>query len=134
MEWLSELKEHKVGNIYKVVLRVDTRSTEIVLHPIRRRSNLTALYGYTRITRACICILNLYINLKFLIINRKSIHARHLKFCTLTLTLQISHNITRNADVRSCIYTVWSKTYCNKVVILNIVVLASRCTDNSILR
>ena len=35
VQWLTKLKEYEVGNIDKVVLWVDTRSAQVVLHPIR---------------------------------------------------------------------------------------------------
>ena len=134
MKWLTELKEYEVCNIYKVVLWINARSTQIVLHPVWRWANLTTLNSYTCITRASIGIYNLYINLKVVILNCELLYAWHLELRTLTLTLEISHNITRNTNMRCCIYAVWSKTNCNEVVVLNIVILTSRSTNYSTLR
>ena len=36
MQWLTQLKEYEVGDIDQIVLGVDTRSTQAVLHPLAR--------------------------------------------------------------------------------------------------
>ena len=134
MKWLTELKEYKVCDIDKVVLRVDARSAQIVLHPLWRWANLTALNSHTSIARASLRINNLHVNCKVSILNSKLIYARHLKLCVLTLTLKICYKVTRNTDMRCSIYTVRGKADCDKEIILNMIVLACRGADNSILR
>ena len=46
---LPQLEEHEVGDIDQIVLGVDARGAQAVLHPLRRRAYLAVLHRHARV-------------------------------------------------------------------------------------
>ena len=60
MERLSELEEHEVGYVHDVVDRVESDRAEVLLEPLRRRSDLDSADGNSGISRSAGVLFYLY--------------------------------------------------------------------------
>ena len=129
---LTKFEQDIVGDIDQIVLGIDTHSTQRILQPLGRRSNLTTRNRHTGITRSRLLILNLDLDFQIVVINRELVNRRPSQFNLLTVCSQICCQIARNTDMRRSVDTVRCQTNTNQIVVLDIQVLLCRHTNGSI--
>ena len=134
MQRLAEFEEYEVGYIDQVVVRIESCGTQIVLHPFGRRADLAVGDRKARVARACLAVLDAYLDRHVVVVDRKSIDTRHLQRDVLAAAAQICRQIACHTYMRCRIYAVRRKAYTDQVVVLYIEIFARRSADNGIVR
>ena len=102
MHRLSELFHHIVGNIYQVIDRTDTVSSQTSLHPFGRRTDLYIFYHSCTISWAQIRILYSY----FHVVMSVFAVSLYLYYRRNKLLVKSSRRLSGNADDAVAVYTV----------------------------
>ena len=119
MQGLAQLEQHEIGDVDEVVLGIDARGAQAVLHPFGRRGDLAALNRHTDIAGSGFGILDANLYLQAVVVGSESRHVGQLHCDILAAALQVGGQIARHADMRSGVDTVGRQADLDQVVVLD---------------
>ena len=129
MQGLPQLEEHEVGDIDQIVLGVDARGAQAVLHPLRRRAYFAVLHRHARVAGGRFVVLDADGHRQVMVVGSEGRDVGHLHFGVQALTPEVSRQIARHADMRRGIDAVGGESHLNQVVVLDAEVFFGRHTD-----
>ena len=131
---LSVGHHHIVGDIHDVIDRTQANGGQLVLQPLRRFLHLTVSNTHTSIAFAGLLILNHHLDRQVMILHLELRAVRTMQRGLVAIALQPGIEVTGYAPMRETISTVGCDIHLNEPVALQMIILSSRRTHNSILR
>ena len=132
VQGLSQFEKHEIGDVHQVVLGVDARGTQAVLHPLGRGGYLAVFYGHARIAGRRLVVLDADFHAEVVVVRGESRHVGHLHRNIFPPAAQIGRQVARHADVRRGIHTVGREPHLDQVVVLDAEVVPGRRTRHGI--
>ena len=119
MQGLAQLEQHEIGDVDQIVLGIDARGAQAVLHPLGRRTDLAARDRNAGIAGRGLGILDADRHLQVVIVGSEGRNIGQFHFGIFAAALQVSGQIARHADVRSGVHTVGRESDLDQVVVLD---------------
>ncbi len=126
VEGLSEFEQHEVGDVHQVVLGVDARGAQAVLHPLGRGADLAARDRDARIAGCRLGVFDRDADFEGVVVGPEVRHVGHAHFDLLAAAAQVGRQVARHADVRRGVGTVGRQSDADQVVVLDAEVFAGR--------
>ena len=129
MERLAQLEEHEVGDIHQIVLGMDARGTQAVLHPLGRRADLAPLDRDTRIAGRRLGILHDDLDRQIAVVDPEGRHVGPLHLGRRAVGRQVGRQIAGHADVRCGVHPIGRQPDADQIVVLDPEILPGRHAD-----
>ena len=129
---LSELEEHEVGDVDQVVLGVNARGPQAVLHPLGRGADLAARDRDAHVAGAGLVVFDADRHGQVVVVHGKGRDVGPLHLRPLAAATEVGRQVARHADVRGGIHPVGRQADLDQVVVLDAEVLPGRHADGRV--
>ena len=134
MQRLTVSHHHVVGDINDIIDRTQTDDGQFVLQPFWRLLHLAAGDAHTGIALAGLAVLDGYVDIQVVVINRKSIACWTMQRCLHSTSLHPGIQITSHTIVRQRIRAVGGNVNLYHPVAFQMIVFSRRLTHRSVFR
>ena len=132
VQGLSQLEEDVIGYVDQIVLGVDARGAQFVLHPLGRGGYLAPRDREARISGRCGTVLDDDLDRHVVVVDGEGVHRGKLEAHLLAAAAEVGRQIARHAYVRGGVDTVGREAYAYQIVILDMEKLACRHSHRGI--
>ena len=132
MQGLAQFEQHEIGDVHEVVLGVDARGAQTVLHPVGRGADLASRDRDARIAGCGLGVFDADFHIQIVVVGGESRNVGQLHRNAFAAALQVGRQIAGHTDVRRGIHAVGRKADFDQIVVLDMQVLLGRHAHGSV--